>query len=333
VSFDLKWLVSDVTKLDPKLIAPQLGGGIVSTLVEFLGDQVFGVPFYSADVLGAYRDYRKNKGLATGATADQATLSKAIEIGTISEADSKRLLGLSTIQAKDLLISGYGNTAVVPVPPSISNLKAGDDIPVFCDLLKSGANATPLIRSGVARLVLAKLAQLDANYPAQLATTSTSTDTIASIKAGKSKFQAKFTCFKAGVITQNLECLFVTDAGAGKQGVCGPDDDSGRSIEDGAKADYANLVGSLVAFGGTSAEKGVRSIIGGLIRGVAIASLQNEVIAEVVASLASSLSRKFVESATYLGLRSFIVDDTTIAPDDKRKALQLPATLHGLFSG
>src|SRR5262249_50738630 len=113
-----------------------------------------------------------------------------------------------------------------------------------------------------------------------------------------------------------------------KQGVPGRDADTGQSSGD--RTDFADLVGGLVAFGGTAAEKSVRSLAGGLIRGVAIASLQNDVIAEVVASLAASLAKKLVESVTYRALRSFILDESSADPDTKRTVLEMLAQIHGL---
>jgi len=333
VSFDLNSPVNGINHLDFKQISPQLAGGIVSALVEFLGDQLFNVKFYSADILGAYRDCRTSASSAGGTADDLATLSKSIELGSIAENDSIRLLGLTAIQAKQLLMTGYLGAANDPVPQSILDLKDGSDIPVACDPLNSGASIVPLVRSGVARLVLAKIAQLDPSYVSQLASVARSTDAINKIKNKTSALQTSFTCFKAGVILANLECNFIKDGTTGQQhGDCALD--SGRSIEEnGDNFDYADLVGRLVSFGGTTAEKSVRSIVGGLIRGVAIASLQNEVIAEVVASLAGGLSRKYVEYATCTGITGYIEGANGVDAKTKQDSLTILAKYLGLLSG
>ncbi len=322
VSFDLKAITTSLISLDTKQVAPQLAGGIITALVEFLGDQLFHVPVYSADALGAYRDYRKAK-VTTGGSTDLATLTTAVEVGSISEADSKRLLNLSTVAAKQLLISGYPIGG--PVPAAISGLAAGNPIPVSFDAVPSGGGNSPLIRSGVARLILAKIAQLDPTYATWAAS--------APIADQVTKLRAKFTAYRAGVIADNLQGLFDNRTGA----TSSADGDWGRPIDEGDpakadfKVDYADLAGKLIAFGATSAEKSVRSLVGGLIRGVSIASLQNEVLAEVVASLAGGLSRKLVESVTYNTFQNYLAK-ASITPEVKWTSLKILATLLGLIS-
>lgn len=77
----------------------------------------------------------------------------------------------------------------------------------------------------------------------------------------------------------------------------------------------------------------MRSIVGGLIRGVAIAALENEVIAEVVASIAAGLSRKYVEYATYTGIMSYIEGATGVDAKTKQESLTILARYLGLISG
>jgi hypothetical protein len=327
VTFDLKSITTDVLGLnvkqlsqDTKQVAPQLAGGIVSALVEFLGDELFQVPFYSSNALAAYRDYRTAKA-TSGGSSDLEKLCAAIAAGSIAESDSKRLLNLSTLAAKQLLISGYGGGAV---PPAISGLAAGDPIPISFDLLPSGAGNSPLFRSGVARLIMARVAQLDPAY----ATWSAS----APIADQVTRLQGRFTAYKAGVLAGNLQGLFAANSGA----AAGADGNWGRPIDDadptGAdyKVDYADLAGKLIAFGASSAEKSVRSLVGGLIRGVSIAAIQNEVLAEIVASFAGGLARKLVESVTYSALNEYL-NDTTVAVDVKWNSLKILATLLGLI--
>src|SRR5262249_15265673 len=132
---------------------------------------------------------------------------------------------------------------------------------------------------------------------------------------------------KTGVIPTNLVDRFIPDSRPGKQGASGRDGDTGRLTGD--TTDYSDLLGRLVAFGATTAEKSVRSLVGGLIRGVAMAALQNEVLAEQVATLAATLAKKLVESLTYHSLQQFIEDPGT-DPDAKRAVLNALAQFHGL---
>jgi hypothetical protein len=162
----------------------------------------------------------------------------------------------------------------------------------------------------------------------------TATQAVNEIGSKKSALQKKYTCFKAGVITDNAKCIFNHD-GVNKKvyGKC--PDDEGRSMalspNKVGNFDYADLLGKLVTFGGTTAEKSVRSIVGGLIRGVAIAALENEVIAEVVAALAGGLAKKFVEYVTFKGISTYIEDDTNgIDAQTKQNSLHILGTFLGL---
>jgi len=176
-------------------------------------------------------------------------------------------------------------------------------------------------------MVLQKIDQLDADYPAALLGVGPLSAALDSIEGNQSDLQTRFTCFKTGVIQNDLVNLFIPDPRPGEQGAAGRDLDTGRLTGD--TTDYSDLLGSLVAFGATTAEKSVRSLVGGLIRGVAIASLQNEVMAELIASLTGTLAKKLVESLTYQALRQFI-DDPGTDPDAKRAVLNALARFHGV---
>src|SRR5262249_13864044 len=143
--------------------------------------------------------------------------------------------------------------------------------PVTLDFspVSSGTTSKPLVDSVAARILLHKVEQLDTSYLGQLLGIISGDKALDDIEAGSSDVLKTITCFKAGVITDRLTDEFVPDSTA--QGTPGraPAGDTGRL--DGKKTDYADLVGKLVAFAGTSAEKSVRSLVGGLIRGVAIA--------------------------------------------------------------
>jgi hypothetical protein len=300
VGFDLKGALADLAKLDQKHVAPQLAGAIVTVLCEFLGDELFPVPFYSSDILKTYRDYRDKDASKTGTLASLKKLADAVTSGTISEADAYELLG----------IKGKGSQPVI-----------------FDKLLQQGKE-TPVIASTTARALLRRMDQLDSDYLAGLLEVARLGALLDSVEvAKKSDLQYKFTCFKCKVIQKHLVDNFIPDKRPGKQGEAGREKDSGRLTGD--KADYSDLLGKLVAFGGTTAEKSVRSLVGGLIRGVAIASLQNEVVAEVVASFAGTLAKKLVEWISYESWYKLIHDDTA-DPDAKRWLLDEMARFHGL---
>ncbi len=310
VSFNLDNLSAASTSLDPKQISPQLAGGIVSALVEFLGDQLFQVPFYSGEILLTYREKRDDAGTVLGINAGLNKLTDAVKSATISADDALVLL-------------------------DIPKATGGGNLPVVFDRISQAGNETPVVRSAVARMIVAKIAQLDIALMRELASAASATDAVNEITNKSSALQTRFTCFKAGVITSNLECRFVVDGNSGQvHGDCTGQKDAGRSIaETGDNFDYADLVGRLVSFGGTTAEKSVRSTVGGLVRGVAIASLQNEVIAEVVASLAGGLSRKFVESATFTGITNYIQGRNGVDATVKQESLKMLAKSLGLISG
>jgi hypothetical protein len=141
------------------------------------------------------------------------------------------------------------------------------------------------------------------------------------VEAKKSDLQKKVTCFKTQVILDNLQDSFVPDKDPKHQGMHGRDKDTGNLDTESMKVDYSDLIGKLVASAGSQADKCIRSILGGVIRGISIASLQNEVIAEVVSAMAGTLAKKVVENVTYLALTGFI--GGTSSPDSKRAVLDL----------
>ena len=97
--------------------------------------------------------------------------------------------------------------------------------------------------------------------------------------------------------------------------------------------DYSDLIGKMVAYAGTTAEKSIRSVLGGVIRGVAIASLQNEVLAEVVSAIAGTLAKKVAEQFMYTWLNQFISSSNTTATDaEKAAAMDLFSQVMGIIN-
>ncbi len=70
--------------------------------------------------------------------------------------------------------------------------------------------------------------------------------------------------------------------------------------------DYAPLVGAVVATLATGSAAKIRSLVGSAIRGGAIASLQNESVAEIAAATAACVAKKIEEAVTFELLRHFI---------------------------
>lgn len=292
IAFDLKNTVADLMSLDQKLDAPQLAGALVSVLVEFLGDTLFQVPFYSADISAAYRSYAENCNKSNTLLADLHALSSAIQTGTLAAASAPLI--------------GFPSTADVQVPWAV---------------VSQAETPTSLVQDYKTRMVLTKISDLDGQYLGALTSLSNASQTLDDIEAEKSDLEKQFTCFRAQVIKDYLHCIFISNDPQ-HQATCGRFPDDTASV-DPNKTDYAELVGKLTSAGGTTAEKSVRSIVGALIRGVSIAALQNEVIAEVVGSLAGTLAKKVMERVVYWALIAYIADDSD--PRAKRQLLELLA--------
>ena len=293
VKFDLGIDPTDLTKLADINIS-QVAGSIVAALVEFLGDQAFQVPYYAPSILQANRDFR----LAAKTRRDtRSALEKLVAIiggGALSELDAKEL-----------------------------------GIPDFGNFTWGAVGSSPLVKSDLARMLMRRAGELDGD----LLTSGRHEVELASvldlINHGTSKLQLAFTCHKCDVIRDHLACHFVSDDTPGQQGECGADKDTGNL--EGMKTDHSDLLGKLIAFGATAAEKSVRSLMGGIIRGISILSLDNEVIAEVVSAAASTLTKKVVENVIHKWLTGFI-EDETIDPGEKRDVLARFAAIHNYIS-
>ena len=146
VSFDLASSSTPPTSLDPKQISPQLAGGIVSALVEYLGDQLYQVPFYSQNILATYRQQRDDASVGQSLQTLLDKLTSAVKAGKISADDPFAALGIPKANSADLAV-------------------------VFDRIAESGKD-TPVVASALARMVLAKIGQLDAALLAQPSTSS-----------------------------------------------------------------------------------------------------------------------------------------------------------------
>jgi hypothetical protein len=170
-------------------------------------------------------------------------------------------------------------------------------------------NNAPPLENGMqlhleTRLQLEKLQKEDQNYLELSQKQQTLQKTKQEILLGSSSLQKSYTCFNAfkhlephpeGAptleIRQAIEKVYLkyTENGEVKTG-----------------GDYADLLGKLVAYASRQAEKQTRTSIGGLIRGLSQASLDNEVIAEIIASIAGCFSKKVTEQVVYSLLKEII---------------------------
>jgi hypothetical protein len=130
VSFDFKRLIKDFTSFDPKQMSPHLAGALVSALVEFLGDVLFQVPFYSGEILKTYREQRDDAAAIATTTGKLKTLTDAVASSNISAADARSVLGYT-----------------------------GKDLRVNFSKISAGGKPSPVVASGLTRLILTRIEQ------------------------------------------------------------------------------------------------------------------------------------------------------------------------------
>lgn len=101
-----------------------------------------------------------------------------------------------------------------------------------------------------------------------------------------------YTCSKAQVITQ----------------VIGPDPKWTYKGAQGTEQDEYQLAGALIAYTSKAFEAAVKSITGSVIRGVTVVGLDNEAIAEIIATALAVAAKKLMEAFTQEVLVAFIAD-------------------------
>lgn len=175
---------------------------------------------------------------------------------------------------------------------------------------------TPLVSgtqfySATIRSGLNRLQELDKSFTAGASSVDSLKGEIDAIEAGTSDSLLRFTGFKTGLISTHLHCVFMNSGG-----VCGRDNDTGKT-----GTDYADLLGKIVAYSARNAEKQTRASVGALIRGLSIASLNNEVLSEMIASSAGTLAKKTAEAVTYRFMHRLITDPTVLPNAAQKKVL------------
>lgn len=292
ISFDLDLDLTDLSRLDQIQVSPQVAGSIVTVLIEYLCDVVFQVPFYSSAILSENRAYRAAKNALLENTKALDTLESAITSGDLSEDDAEKV---------GLLQHGR----------------------IAWNQLGSPSGSAPVLQSRLARQIVRRIGELDLESHESRASLAALITSLDLVDNHASDFQKEFTCHRTGVIREHIRCRHLNP---GSHGECDRDKDTG-SLEDGTK-DYSDLIGAIVSFAATTADKNVRSLFGGAVRGVSLVSLDNEVLAEMLSSAAATLAKKTVEAVTYKWLNDFVTGNQGDA-DQKRDFLSLLGEIHG----
>lgn len=296
IGFSLGVDLTSLTELSNLKLSPELAGKVISTFIEFLGDMVFQVPYYSPSLLKVYGDKRTNDAALAGSAEQLDQVQQSIVDGTL-DSDTAEKLGIP--------VHGDLDWSVLFTPDASDPM-----IPV------SDNKVSTVIGSQTCRMLAAKVGQLDQQL-VDLTATSVGLDReIASINGNSSKTQNAFTIHSAGIQQNALRCIFLPEDGL----TCHP-----SNI--GSSKDYANLVGKLVALAAQSAEANTRAVIGGVVRGISLFALDNEVVAEVIASSAATAAKKAAEAFTYRFVTRFI-NDTSVDVNQRRAVLERWRSIH-----
>ena len=307
--FDVDVDLTDFTRLDKIQLSPEVAGSVVSVMVEYLGDRLFKVPYYSSAILSKYREYRTVVKRLELAKAHLDELQEAVECGVLDKTVAKR-------------VKLYGQAGEIKwgVLERSEQAKSKNG-----DVEKSTILAS--LRS---RLVVRAFEEQDDAVLSAIRSKHASKlllDTIEEEERGQHKLQTAFTCYKHSVIGKHLADIFLADKVA-EYGTKGRDKDTGRKSD--AKPrykDYSDLIGILTGFGGATAEKNIRSLFGGAIRGLSLVSLDNEVVAELISAAAATIAKKAMEAVVYKAVASYVTSREGEA-QTKREFLTVLAKFH-----
>ena len=275
IAFDFKLDLSDLTKLSQTTMSPQAAGEIVAALVEFVGDVAFNVPCYSNTILTTAGQYRGTKDAASITQTNLGILKAAITNGQLVPGDAAKV-----------------------------------GIPLSGDLKWAALGGSPIVGDDLTRMVAASVGTLDTGYFTALLRQASLLSKLnaADSSDSKSEWRTVFTSYKAHVIKSYLKDQFLhasgDDGNVHTYGTPGFDNDTGSNTL--PNVDYADLLGKVIAFGATTAQKSVQSLCGALVRGISIISLDNEVLAEVISSVAGTLAKKVVEKVLFDWLNNYL---------------------------
>jgi len=149
---------------------------------------------------------------------------------------------------------------------------------------------------------------------------------------GKSAQQLAFTCVKSGLVgvKEFMSGIFFDNNSIG---VIGNDQLVG---DDWYKTyDFADLIGAIVTCAARNSYQGFKSVVGGVVRGLTIAGMNNEVLAEVLGSLFGGLAKKAAEAFAFRFLNALVTKNNTgISADERIRILRLLIALYlnGVFT-
>ena len=121
---------------------------------------------------------------------------------------------------------------------------------------------------------------------------------------GDQEFQVP--CYDPSAGQQDWQCTHVPKQVITQ--VIGPDAQWTYTGAQGTKQDEHQLAGALIAYTSKAFEAAVKSITGSLIRGVTVVGLNNEAIAEIIATALAVAAKKVMEAFTQEVLVAFIAD-------------------------
>jgi hypothetical protein len=300
MSFTLGVDFSDLSSLSNLKLSPDFAGSIVGTFVEFLGDRVFQVPYYAPSLLKHYQTHRSLEASIAKNELNLDRITEAIANGSLDAVEAEEL---------NLPLSGDLDWTVLA--------KSNDDDSMPID----PASISPIVGSRLCRLLVRKVSALDAEFQEQSIQLAASELENSSIENGSSKLQSRFTIHASGIQRKSICCVFLPE----ESDSCGVHSIAGEN-------DYADLVGRLVKLAGESAEKNVRALVGGVVRGISLFALDNEVVAEVIATAASVASKKAAEAFTYQFLLRFIADQS-IPLSQRKELLSRWSEIHQRLAG
>jgi hypothetical protein len=166
-----------------------------------------------------------------------------------------------------------------------------------------------------------RLASLESQWDAAVKALDDTSQTITDYelyKLNKSKMQMRFTCFRSELITMNIRDIFFDDV---KKSTGSITLKHAAPLPDISEYDFTDLVGTVVACAANNSQKGVKSIVGGVVRGLSFAGLNNEVLAEVVGALLGGVAKKVAEAFAYKFLYELITNKKTGVADSDRKVI------------
>lgn len=286
---------SSLIDLDQLRVSPELAGALSSVFVEFLCDVLFRVPYHAPDVLETYSEYRSYLPPADPSQTTPLQETKA-KIGLIKSAIASGSLSDDDFE-----------TLGLPKDTDVGSSISWQFMP------GSGGQTSNILENPLSRMLVQRLQELDVDLRRQIPKLANLTAAVDAIENGQSGVQQKFTCNRAGVIRHELKCMFIAG-----EGTCGKDDDTGSTADN--KVDYAPLIGKIIETFSTAAEKTVKSALGGAIRGISFASLDNEVLAEIISAAGSTLAKKIAEKTIYETFVRFLAS-TQATADEKREIL------------